>query len=278
MKQKKLTPLLSQTYSYLSKELIGIKPQIVVVLGSGLGKILSKDVISLKKISYSDIPNIPESRVSGHDGILDIIKYKEKIVAVMRGRFHTYEGDTPDEVVRLLRALGLCGIKTAILTNATGSTSLKHKPGTFLLVKDHINMTAQTPLYSNEARSLGTTFVDVSEPYSLELRSKIKIAAKKNKTKMPEGVYAWMIGPQYETVAEVKMLNKLGADVVGMSTVAEVIALRQMNIETACISTVTNYGTGVLKGKKLSHEEVKNAGMKIGFTLDKLLKATIEKI
>lgn len=248
------------------------------MLGSGLSKILSNDVVSLKKIPYSKIPNVPRSTVSGHDGVLDIIKYKQKTIAVMRGRFHVYEGNHPDDTVRLLRALGLTGIKHAILTNAAGSTSLKHKPGNILLVKDHLNMTALTPLSSNEARSIGPTFVDVSEPYSLKLRAKIKTIAKKHKVKVAEGVYAWMIGPQYETAAEVRMMNKNGADAVGMSTVAEVLALRQMDIDVACISTITNYGTGVIKGKKLSHDEVKIAAKKMQSSLDKILKSLIEAL
>ncbi len=268
---------LKKTYNYLAKRLKGLEPEAVIILGSGLSGILS-DVDSLKKIPYSKIPNVPKPTVSGHQGVLDIIRYQKKTVAVMRGRFHVYEGNHPDDTVRLLRALVLCGVKNAVLTNAAGSTSLKHKPGDMLLLKDHINVTALTPLSSDEARSLGTTFVDVSEPYSLKLRSKIKSIAKKHKVKMTEGVYAWMTGPQYETAAEVRMLNKHGADAVGMSTVAEVLALRQLDVDTACISTITNYGTGVIKGRKLSHEEVKIVAKKMQASLDKILKSLIASL
>lgn len=268
---------LKKTYNYLAKRLKGMEPEAVIILGSGLSGILA-DADSIKKIPYTKIPHVPKPTVSGHQGILDIVRYQKKIVAVMRGRFHVYEGNHPDDTVRLLRALILCGIKSAILTNAAGSTSTRHKPGELMLLKDHINVTALTPLSSDEARSMGPTFVDVSEPYSIKLRNKIKAAAKKNRVKINEGVYAWMTGPQYETAAEVRMLNKNGADAVGMSTVAEVLALRQMDVQTACISTITNYGTGVIKGKKLSHDEVKTAAKKVQSSLDKILKATIASL
>ncbi|HOW17304.1 MAG TPA: purine-nucleoside phosphorylase [bacterium] len=258
------------TYSYLSKKLKGIKPDILVILGSGLSKVLAnkKPIIS---IPYSKIPKTPTSTVSGHDGVLDIIRYNDKIVAVMRGRFHVYEGNSPDDTVRLLRALYLCGVRTAILTNAAGSTSIKHKPGDLIILKDHINMTGLTPLASKEAEAMAPMFTDLSEPYCLKLRTKIKKIAKKLGIKTTEGVYAWMHGPQYETRSEVKMLKSLGVDVVGMSTVAEVLALRHLDVKLACISTVTNYGTGVKAGKTLSHEEVKQMGIKTSEKLNSIL-------
>lgn len=267
---KGLPKNLRKTYSYISKKLKNLNPDIVVVLGSGLSNVLA-DKASIKKIPYSKIPCVPRATVSGHDGVLDIIEYNKKIIAIMRGRFHTYEGNTPDDTVRLLRALALYGAKTVILTNAAGSTSIKHKPGDLIILKDHINMTGLTPLSSKEARTIAPTFVDLSEPYCKKLRSNIKKAATKNKIKTTEGTYAWMTGPQYETVSEVKMLKQIGADVVGMSTVAEVLALRQLGVKVACISTVTNYGTGVKKGTTLSHKEVKEAGIKSSEKLNKIL-------
>lgn len=264
-------------YNTVKQKLKGITPTCLIVLGSGLNKVLS-DVEVAVRLPYTEIPGIKCSTVSGHEGVLEIIKLEEKYIAVLRGRSHIYEGYTASEVVRLHRILALLGVKKAILTNAAGSTSLRHKPGEIMLLKDCINMTGQTPLSTDEARSLGETFVDMSEPFSSKLRKEIKKIAAQLKIKLKEGVYAWMHGPQYETAAEVKMMNKLGADLVGMSTVPEVLALRQMGIEVVGISTVTNYGTGVRAGKKLSHSEVKKVGRETSHKLDILLKSLIKII
>jgi purine-nucleoside phosphorylase len=139
-------------------------------------------------------------------------------------------------------------------------------------------MTGITPLASEEARAIGETFVDLTDVYCKATRKKIILKAKSLGIKIKEGVYAWMRGPQYETPSEIKMLKKLGADLVGMSTVPEVIALRQFNIKIIGISTVSNYGSGVKKGKKITHMEVKESGIKISKNLDKILKATIQNI
>lgn len=266
---------LKKTTLFLKEELKNSVPEVMIILGSGLGAILG-NISVIKSIEYKNIPGAPVSTVSGHKGCLDIIKINNKVVAVMRGRFHTYENYSPDDVVRIIRALAILGTKKTIITNACGSTSKKHKPGTLAIIKDHINLTGLSPLISSEARSIGETFVDLSEPYSKELIKHIEKVAKKLNITLYEGVYAWMRGPQYETASEVKMLNKLGADFVGMSTVPEVIALRQLGIEVAGLSVVTNYGTGVLKGKKLSHQEVKDTGHKVTKTLDKLLQGVLK--
>ena len=268
-------PLRSTTL-FLKEKLEGITPDYMVVLGSGLSTVLSSDVEILTSIKYSDIPGSSGATVSGHSGILELIKCEGKIVAVLRGRLHTYEGHSATDVVRTVRALSILGVKKAILTNAAGGTSLKHKPGTFILLKDHINMTGLTPLSSAEAKSIGVTFVDLSQPYSLKLRKEIKKQAVKLKIGLREGVYAWMPGPQYETASEVRMMKNAGVDVVGMSTVPEVIALNQLHTEVAVLSMVTNYGTGVKKDKKLSHEEVKEIGLKTANKLDNLLKSLIK--
>ncbi len=274
---KKLPGKLGKAAAYLSKKIGKYSPETVIVLGSGLSDVFS-GVEILHSIPYSSIPGIPKAIVSGHRGVLEIVMFGGKKIAVMRGRFHIYEGNTPDDAVRLLRVLVLLGVRTAMLTNASGSTSLKNKPGELALIKDHINITNLTPLSSDEAHSLGGGFLDMSEPYSVEIRKKVKDISKKLNIKISEAVYACMRGPQYETAAEVKMLNKLGADVVGMSTVPEVIALRQLGVRVACITTVTNYGTGVKKGKTLSHSEVKETSGKTAHKLDKILKLLLKNI
>lgn len=266
---------LKQPLTFLENKLGKDRPEVLIVLGSGLSDVMS-GVKVLHSIPYSSIPQLPLSTVSGHLGVLELVEYNGKKIAIMRGRFHIYEqGNTPDNTVRLIRVIGLLGIKAAILSSASGSTSLKHKPGALILMKDHIDITRLSPLSSEEASTLGPRFVDVSELYSIKLRKKILSAAKKERIKICEGVYAYMKGPQYETAAEVHMMGRLGADLVGMSTVHEVIALRQLNIDTAFISTATNYGTGVVKGKKLNHEEVKEIGKKTSANLDRLLKRVL---
>jgi len=268
---------LGEAATYLQSEIGKYAPEFIIVLGSGLSDVFSGAEI-LCSIPYSSIPGIPKAIVSGHRGVLEIVKFEGKMIAIMRGRFHIYEGNSPDDAVRLLRILVLLGAKTAILTNASGSTSLKNKPGELALIKDHINITNLTPLSSDEAHSLGGGFLDMSEPYSAEIRKKIKGIAKKLNIKISEAVYACMRGPQYETGSEIKMLKKLGADVVGMSTVPEVIALRQLGVKVGCITTVTNYGTGVKKGKTLSHTDVKDMGKKVAHKLDKLLKLLLKDL
>jgi purine-nucleoside phosphorylase len=274
---KDLPGKLGQAATYLKNEIGKYSPEFVVVLGSGLSGVFSEAEV-LYSVPYSSIPGIPKAIVSGHKGVLEIVEFEGKKIAIMRGRFHIYEGNTPDDAVRLLRVLVLLGVKTAILTNASGSTSLKNKPGELTLIKDHINITNLTPLSSDEAHSLGGGFLDMSEPYDAEIRKIAKGIAKKLNIKISEAVYACMRGPQYETASEIKMLKTLGADVVGMSTVPEVIALRQLGVKVACLTTVTNYGTGVKKGKTLSHEEVKAASKKVAYKLDNMLKLLLKTL
>lgn len=278
---------INKTVRYLTKRIGDKKPSTLLILGSGLGSVLStqtkfsdgqRPIKKLLSVPYSEIPGVPISTVSGHAGVLEILDYNGKIIALMRGRLHTYEGYTCEEVVRIMRALAILGLKTAIITNAAGSTCTKFGPGDIALIKDHVNMTGITPLVSDEARAIGETFIDMTDVYCKKTRKKIILKAKELGIKIKEGVYAWMRGPQYETPAEIKMLRKLGIDLVGMSTVPEVIALRQFGIKIIGISTVSNYGSGVKKGAKITHTEVKVAGTKISKNLDKILKATIQEL
>ena len=274
MNLENLPSPINKTVLYLQRQIGSKKPEILIVLGSGLSEVMA-DANVIKEIPYSDIPGSPVSTVSGHKGLLTIAEYNGKTLAILRGRFHTYEGYSTDDIVRIIRSLALLGANRAIVTNAAGSTSKKNGPGDIVILKDHINMNYQTPLISLEAKALGETFLDMSEPYNNKLRKKIMTAAKNNKIKLHEGIYACSKGPQYETAAEVRMLNKIGADVVGMSTVPEVIALRQLDVDIVGISTVSNYGTGV-SDSKLSHQKVKVAGQKVSKTLDKLIKIIVD--
>ena len=178
---------ISKTVTYLLKKIGNKRPHTLVILGSGLGAILSasanvnvghKPIKKLLSLPYSEIPGVPISTVSGHAGLLEILDYNGKIIALMRGRLHTYEGYTSDDVVRIMRALAVLGLKTAIITNAAGSTSIKFGPGDIVLIKDHVNMTGITPLASDVARAIGETFVDMTDVYCKTERKKIISKAK----------------------------------------------------------------------------------------------------
>lgn len=269
---------LKSTFEFLNKEFknLNLNPSISITLGSGLSSVFN-DLKSILKIKYNDIPGVPTSTVKGHSGVLDILEYEKKHIAVMRGRIHPYEyGNTPDDSVRILRVLALLGVKKSILTNAAGSLHLKNKVGSLMLIKDHIKLSHLTPLTSLEAKSIGPTFVDMTDAYSERIRDMIKKISKKNKINIAEGVYAYMHGPQYETSAEIKMLKTLGADAVGMSTALETIALKQLNIEVACISIMTNYGTGIKKS--VDHSSVTDVASKAAKKLDIILKELVKNL
>ncbi|MBN1114961.1 MAG: purine-nucleoside phosphorylase [Oligoflexia bacterium] len=263
------------TALYLGNKLGAIRPECLVILGSGLNNVL-EDINTLYTFRYKDITGIPGSSVSGHKGILQFCEYEGQVIAIMRGRLHIYEGYHCDDVVRLPRAIAFLGAKTAFITNAAGSTSVQNRPGDIVLINDHINTTGLSPLGSDEARMIGEQFIDMGQAYSRELGSDILKAARKNSIKLKQGVYAWTRGPQYETAAEIRALKKMGVSVVGMSTVPEVIALHQMGTRIACVSSVTNFCTGVRKDHTLSHEEVKENGKKVSQKLDGIIRISLD--
>lgn len=273
---KKLPGKLKDTFLFLEKELINIKPNILITLGSGQGEVL-KNLNIVAEIPFNKIPGIPKSSVSGHKGFLEIAKHQNNFIAIMRGRLHTYETHcTLDDVVRIQKTLALLGLEKAILTNASGSTSLEYIPGSLVLITDHINFTGLSPLISDEL--LAYYFMDQSKPYDAELSDKILSVSINNSIKMKKGTYAWMRGPQYETPSETKMLNILGANIVGMSTVPEVIIFNYFKVKVAGISVVTNYAGGIVKDKVLTHEEVKETANGASKNLSNILEATINLI
>lgn len=231
----------------------GAAPEVAVVLGSGLSSYADR-LQNSKRIPASEIPGSIGSTVQGHSGSVVLGTLGTARALVLAGRIHGYEGHSPEQVVHNVRALRLWGIQKFVITNAAGSTSLKYKPGSLVLLKDHINFTGQSPLTGKELFG-GSRFPDMSDAYSKKWRARVLALAKKEKLKLPEGIYAGCIGPSYETPAEIRMLKTLGADLVGMSTVWEALALHQMGTEILGLSCVTNFGTGVTT-KKLSHEEV----------------------
>lgn len=242
-----------QAVDYI-KNKIDVPPKIGIVLGSGLGEFAEK-VQDKTIIPYAEIPNFPTSTVKGHAGNLVFGKLNDKNVAVMQGRFHFYEGHPISKVVFGVRVMGLLGIKTLIVTNAAGGINTYLEPGDLMVIKDHINFAGENPAIGEEIPEFGPRFFDMTYAYDPELIEIAKKVYEKNDVAYKEGVYAFLKGPSYETPAEIKMLATIGADAVGMSTVPEVIAARQMDIKVFGVSCITNMAAGISKNK-LSHQEV----------------------
>ncbi|GGN95363.1 purine-nucleoside phosphorylase [Saccharibacillus kuerlensis] len=231
-----------------------LTPEIGLILGSGLG-ILANLIEDAVSIPYEDIPHFPVSTVEGHEGELLIGTIKGRPVVMMKGRFHMYEGYGPEVTafpVRVMKNLGVSGL---LVTNAAGGVNTSFKPGDLMLLSDHLNLTGTSPLIGPNDSALGVRFPDMSEAYSRRLRAAAKEAASEHDFNFQEGVYAGLLGPTYETPAEIRMLRTLGADAVGMSTVSETIVARHAGIEVLGISCITNMAAGILD-QPLSHDEV----------------------
>jgi len=266
---------LLKTVSYL-KNKVKIKPEIGIVLGSGLGE-LANLVEDPLIIPYKDIPEFPVSTVKGHKGNLIFGNINGKNVAMMQGRFHLYEGYPVNKVVFGVRVLGLLGIKTLIVSNAAGGINENLQPGDLMVIKDHINFVGENPAGGEEIEELGPRFFDMTCAYDEKLRSIAREVFEELGVSFKEGVYAFFKGPSYETPAEIRMLKILGADAVGMSTVPEVIAARQMGIRVFGISLITNMAAGISKAP-LSHEEVLDVSKKAGEKFVNIILGVVEKI
>lgn len=227
-------------------------PALAVVLGSGMAE-LSRELAEPLTIAYEEVPHWPVPRVAGHRAQLALGSLSGRTVALLTGRVHLYEGFAPAEVVRALRSLRHLGVKSFVLTNAAGGIAGNLEPGNLMLVADHINLTGSSPLTGPAEAVLGPRFPDQSDVYSPRLRRLFAPGGE-----LPDGVYAGMLGPAYETPAEVRMLRLLGADAVGMSTVHEAMALHAMGAELAAVSLITNRAAG-LADTTLSHEDVLKA-------------------
>jgi purine-nucleoside phosphorylase len=252
---------------------LGHIPTIAVVLGSGLGAFAS-ELQNAVSIPYGEIPGWPVSTAIGHAGKLVFGQLGSLYVVLMAGRAHLYEGYTPQQAVFGVRALGKLGVRKMVFTNAAGGINLSYGQGALVAITDHINLQGANPLSGPNDESLGHRFPDMSEAYSSRMRSILLDAAKSENIELFEGVYAGLLGPSYETPAEIRYLRAIGADLVGMSTVGEVIAANHMGIECLGISCVTNMAAGVLP-QKLDHEEVLAVGLQVRDTFVRLLKATL---
>lgn len=236
------------------KDKIGLAPELGIILGSGLGSFA--DLIEEKTvIPYQDIPYFPLSTVEGHAGQWVFGKVDGQSVVVMQGRFHYYEGYSMKEVTFPIRVMQGLGVKGLIVTNAAGGINPDFRPGDLILIKDHINMMGDNPLRGANLSSLGPRFPDLSEGYNLAWRQRALEKMPNYELRPLEGVYAAMSGPNYETPAEIRFLRTIGADMVGMSTVPEVLVANHGGMRVLGISCVTNMAAGILP-QKLSHAEV----------------------
>ena len=229
---------INETVEYLQEK--GFEnPEIGIILGTGLGQLIDHIEI-IKEVSYNHIPNFPTATVEFHKGKLIYGNLEGKKVIVMQGRFHIYEGYSFQDVTYPVRIMEKLGIKTLLVSNASGAINLNFKKGELMLIEDHINLQGSSPLAFKGVSQLGERFVDMSQPYDVAVNTKFKAIAEANNIKLHHGVYASVVGPQLETKAEYRMLKIIGSDAVGMSTVPEVIVANHLNLSVAAVSVLTD--------------------------------------
>jgi purine-nucleoside phosphorylase len=253
-----------------------LRPKIGLVLGSGLGA-FADSLTTPTRIPYSEIPAFPRSTAIGHAGQMVIGQVEDIPVAAMQGRVHLYEGYTAQQIAFPIRVFGRMGIRAVILTNAAGGINRNYQQGALVLIRDHINLQNSNPLIGPNDDRLGVRFPDMTQAYARDYRKIAQEEAAKQGITLPEGVYAAMAGPNYETPAEINYLRIIGADLVGMSTVAEVIAARHMEMKVLAISCVTNMAAGIID-QPLSHEEVMETGERVKASFEGLLRAVLPRI
>ncbi len=227
-----------ETVNYLKGQGID-KPEIGIVLGTGLGKLIN-EINIIKSIDYFDIPNFPLSTVESHHGKLVYGKLKNKTVLAMQGRFHYYEGYSMQQITFPIRVMKLLGVKYLLLSNAAGAINLSFKKGTLMLIDDHINLQPDNPLRGKNHDEFGNRFPDMSQPYSELLNNKFIEIAKRENVVLNKGVYISVLGPNLETKAEYRYLKTIGGDAVGMSTVPEVLVSNHMNLPCLAVSVITD--------------------------------------
>ena len=264
----------SATHFLLSQTTL--RPKIGLVLGSGLGAFADR-MSDAARIPYSTIPGFPRSTAIGHAGQMVIGNAGGIPVAVMQGRVHLYEGYSAEGVAFPMRVFGRMGIRAAIITNAAGGINLKYQQGALVVISDHINLQGCSPLVGANDERFGLRFPDMTRAYSRQYGAIAREEAGKLGIKLEDGVYAALLGPSYETPAEIRYLRIIGADLVGMSTAAEVIAARHMGIEVLAISCVTNMAAGILD-QILTHQEVMETGEKVRGQFEALLHAVLPRI
>lgn len=244
-----------EAISVIESAIGSVHAPIGMILGSGLGG-LAAEIENARSLSYSHIPHLPMSTVPGHDGKIVVGDWHGRRVVVLAGRIHRYEGHEPSLVAMPVQLLAAMGVHTVIVTNAAGAINADYQPGQLMLISDHLNLMGGNPLMGMNEDRIGPRFPDMTVAYDRDLRQRAHGLAKARGIVMQEGVYAGVLGPSYETPAEIRMLRALGADAVGMSTVPEVIAARHVGMRVLGMSCLTNMGAG-MSGGLLDHDEVK---------------------
>lgn len=276
MEIKTYVGVIRRAANFIRSRASSIVPQKAVILGSGLSKAVPalEDMVT---IPYSQVPGFPRTTVAGHEGKLILGRYAGQGVAVMQGRFHYYEGHSMESIALPVRALEYLGLKTLIVTAAVGSMREKIKPGHFTAITDHINFMGRNPLRAFHEEEFGEMFPDLTTAYDAGLRRKIIAVCRKHKLPVHQGVYVAVGGPSYETPAEIRAFRALGADVVGMSVVPEIIVARQMGVRAAALTWTSNKAAG-MKGAALSHPDVLALGAKVSSGLRLILQDLLKQI
>lgn len=275
MSEQTMEQRISDAVRFIEDE-IPYSPEVGLILGSGLG-VLADAMEDVTVIHYEEIPHFPVSTVEGHAGELLIGTIRGKKTVLMKGRFHLYEGYDVTSVSFPVRVMKALGVRSLLVTNAAGGVNTSYAPGQLMVIGDHINLMFRNPLIGRNETALGVRFPDMSEAYSARLRDIAHETARELGLHLQEGVYAGLLGPSYETPAEIRMLRTLGADAVGMSTVPEVIVARHAGIEVLGISCITNMACGILD-QALSHAEVMETADRVKESFLGLVSAIIPKL
>jgi purine-nucleoside phosphorylase len=252
------------------------RPRVGIVLGSGLGNLV-REIVVEHEIDYESLPHFPVATVEGHRGKLIFGQLSGRQVVILSGRFHFYEGYTPQQVVFPIRVLKFLGVETLLVSNAAGGMNVNFRVGDLMIIRDHISLFTVNPLVGRNESELGPRFPDMSEPYSKELIRKAKAIAKRLGIAVHEGVYAGVTGPTFETRAEYKLLHIVGGDAVGMSTVQEVIAARHVGMAVFAMSVITDLGIRE-EENLITHEEVLAAAAAAEPRLAAVFKALVEEL
>ncbi|NCX96632.1 MAG: purine-nucleoside phosphorylase [Chitinophagia bacterium] len=264
-----------QVCTIIQKQFPDFKPKIGVILGSGLGS-FAEQLTDNKKISYATLPGFPSCDVKGHAGTLSLGYLGNTGVVCMQGRAHSYEGMQNEVVKTYVRTFKLLGCEQLLIVNAAGSLREDVAPGELVLINDHINLQPTNPLVGKNDEEFGPRFFPLDKAYDLDMRKKLQSIASQNSINLHEGVYIATLGPNYETAAEIRAFKVLGADVVGMSTVPEVLVASHCGLKVAVISTITNFATG-LTTISHSHDEVVKTAAKAASKLNILLSEFVHQ-
>jgi purine-nucleoside phosphorylase len=267
--------LIDEAVRAVAERLEGRTPRVGIVLGSGLGH-LADEVQRPVRIPYREIPGFPQPGVAGHKGELVAGTLEGVPVLVQSGRFHLYEGHAADVAALPVRVFSRLGVQTLIVTNAAGGARPTFRAGTLMLIADHVNLMFRNPLIGPVLEG-EDRFPDMSEPYDAALRELARAAAREVGVGLEEGVYVGLLGPSFETPAEIRMLQRLGIDAVGMSTVPEVIVARARGMRCLGFSSITNLAAGT-SPNKLNHEEVLEVGLQVGQSLSAVVKGVLRRL